>query len=90
MYRVSVISFLMMIAFLVGLNIFSKDTPGVLLQIIGGSLSILFILPATYIWLDGFNRFKATIGFYSSKWVAYVVFNVIAGLYLHHAYKKHS
>lgn len=90
MYRVSIISFLIMIAFLVGLNVFSIETPGVLLQIIGGSLSISFILPAAYIWLDGFNRFKATIGFYSGKWVAYVAFNVIAGLYLHHAYKKHS
>ena len=88
MYRVSIISILMLIVILVGLNIFSIDAFGVTLQAISSSLSISFILPAAYIWLDGFNRFKETIGFYSGKWVAYVAFNVVAGLYLHHAYKK--
>jgi hypothetical protein len=90
MYRVSIISVLMLVVLLVGLSSFSMDTSGVLLQIISGLLSLSFILPATYIWVDGFNRFKPTIGFYGGKWVAYVAFNVIAGLYLHHAYKKHS
>ncbi|GAB1268362.1 hypothetical protein NBRC116493_16150 [Aurantivibrio infirmus] len=90
MYRVSIISFFMMAVLLVGLNIFGIEKPSVLLQVTGSLFSLSFILPAAYIWLDGFNRFKATIGFYSGKWVAYVVFNVIAGLYLHHAYKKHS
>ena len=57
-----------------------------LAQSAGGFLSLLVGGCGFFLWITGFNRFRAVIGSYGVVWLSYVTFTILSGFYMEYRY----
>ena len=85
--RLSLGSLIVMLGFtlLLGLlpsELFKYELTEQLIGIVALLLTAGFFLPGFYLWVTGFSRYKESIGYWSPRFVLYLVFTILYAIYL--------